>query len=153
MAGIGGAYLSLVQTPFWVERMTAGRGWIALALVVFAAWRPTRVLVGAYLFGGITHPATARARGSGCDRRADPLDAAVSGDDPGARDHLARRVASAPGCAGLARQGFSRTSVTAVTSQMPLEEIKHRRAHGRRFGMASVGADVHVQMSACADGV
>jgi simple sugar transport system permease protein len=54
LAGLGGAYLSLVQTPFWVERMTAGRGWIALALVVFAAWRPTRVLVGAYLFGGIT---------------------------------------------------------------------------------------------------
>lgn len=54
MAGIGGAYLSLVQTPFWVEKMTAGRGWIALALVVFAAWRPSRVLLGAYLFGGIT---------------------------------------------------------------------------------------------------
>ncbi|MBV1694694.1 MAG: ABC transporter permease [Hyphomicrobiales bacterium] len=54
MAGLGGAYLSLVQTPFWVERMTAGRGWIALALVVFAAWRPTRLLVGAWLFGGIT---------------------------------------------------------------------------------------------------
>jgi general nucleoside transport system permease protein len=54
MAGLGGAYLSLVQTPFWVEKMTAGRGWIALALVVFAAWRPTRVLLGAYLFGGIT---------------------------------------------------------------------------------------------------
>lgn len=53
-AGIGGAYLSLVQTPFWVEKMTAGRGWIALALVVFAAWRPMRVLLGAYLFGGIT---------------------------------------------------------------------------------------------------
>ena len=54
MAGLGGAYLSLVQTPFWVERMTAGRGWIALALVVFAAWRPFRVLAGALLFGGIT---------------------------------------------------------------------------------------------------
>ncbi len=54
MAGLGGAYLSLVQTPFWVEKMTAGRGWIALALVVFAAWRPSRVLLGAYLFGGIT---------------------------------------------------------------------------------------------------
>ena len=54
MAGLGGAYLSLVQTPLWVERMTAGRGWIALALVVFAAWRPWRVLLGAYLFGGIT---------------------------------------------------------------------------------------------------
>ena len=54
MAGLGGAYLSLVQTPLWVERMTAGRGWIALALVVFAAWRPWRSLLGAYLFGGIT---------------------------------------------------------------------------------------------------
>ena len=54
MAGLGGAYLSLVQTPFWVEKMTAGRGWIALALVVFAAWRPARVLAGAYLFGGIS---------------------------------------------------------------------------------------------------
>jgi general nucleoside transport system permease protein len=54
MAGLGGAYLSLVQTPLWVERMTAGRGWIALALVVFAAWMPWRVLLGAYLFGGIT---------------------------------------------------------------------------------------------------
>jgi general nucleoside transport system permease protein len=54
LAGLGGAYLSLVQIPIWAERMTAGRGWIALALVVFAAWRPTRVLAGAYLFGGIT---------------------------------------------------------------------------------------------------
>lgn len=54
LAGLGGAYLSLVQTPFWAERMTSGRGWIALALVVFAAWRPLRVLFGAYLFGGIT---------------------------------------------------------------------------------------------------
>jgi len=53
-AGLGGAYLSIVQTPLWVENMTAGRGWIALALVVFAAWRPWRALTGAYLFGGIT---------------------------------------------------------------------------------------------------
>ncbi len=53
-AGLGGAYLSVVQTPFWAEGMTAGRGWIALALVVFAAWRPVRALLGAYLFGGIT---------------------------------------------------------------------------------------------------
>jgi simple sugar transport system permease protein len=53
MAGLGGAYLSLVMSPLWVERMTAGRGWIALALVVFGAWMPWRVLLGAYLFGGI----------------------------------------------------------------------------------------------------
>jgi simple sugar transport system permease protein len=54
MAGLGGGYLSLVYTPLWAEHMTAGRGWIALALVVFASWRPGRVLFGAILFGGIT---------------------------------------------------------------------------------------------------
>ncbi|MEK9645313.1 MAG: ABC transporter permease [Alphaproteobacteria bacterium] len=54
MAGIGGAYLSLAYTPLWVENMTAGRGWIALALVVFASWKPWRGFFGAYLFGGIT---------------------------------------------------------------------------------------------------
>jgi simple sugar transport system permease protein len=54
MAGLGGAYLSLAYTPMWIEQMTAGRGWIALALVVFAAWRPVGILIGAYLFGGVT---------------------------------------------------------------------------------------------------
>jgi simple sugar transport system permease protein len=54
MAGAAGAYLSLVYAPLWLEGMTAGRGWIALALVVFATWRPGRVMLGAYLFGGIT---------------------------------------------------------------------------------------------------
>jgi simple sugar transport system permease protein len=53
-AGLGGAYLPLAYTPFWVSGMTAGRGWIALALVVFASWLPFRLMVGAYLFGGIT---------------------------------------------------------------------------------------------------
>ena len=51
MAGIGGAYFSMVITPMWAERMTAGRGWIALALVVFAGWRTGRLLWGAYFFG------------------------------------------------------------------------------------------------------
>jgi ABC-type uncharacterized transport system permease subunit len=54
MAGLAGAYLSVVYTPLWVENMTAGRGWIALALVVFSTWRPYRVLFGAWLFGGMT---------------------------------------------------------------------------------------------------
>jgi len=54
MAGLGGTYLSVVYTPVWVEEMTAGRGWIALALVVFSTWRPLRVIIGAYLFGGVT---------------------------------------------------------------------------------------------------
>ena len=53
MAGIGGSFLSVFYTPLWVEGMVAGRGWIAIALVVFATWRPFRVLVGAYLFGGV----------------------------------------------------------------------------------------------------
>lgn len=54
MTGIAGAYLSLVYTPLWAEGMTAGRGWIALALVTFATWRPVRIVLGAYLFGGVT---------------------------------------------------------------------------------------------------
>lgn len=54
MAGMGGAYISLVRVPQWTDGITAGAGWIALAIVVFASWRPGRVLVGAYLFGGIT---------------------------------------------------------------------------------------------------
>ena len=53
-AGLGGGYLSLVYTPQWTQNMTAGRGWIALALVVFASWLPVRVLVGAVLFGGVS---------------------------------------------------------------------------------------------------
>ena len=53
MAGIGGAYFSLVITPMWAERMTAGRGWIALAVVVFAGWKAGRLLIGAYLFGAL----------------------------------------------------------------------------------------------------
>lgn len=52
-SGLAGGYLSLVYTPQWVEGMTAGRGWIALALVVFATWRPLRVMAGAYLFGAV----------------------------------------------------------------------------------------------------
>ncbi len=51
MAGLAGAYLSLAYTPMWTENMTSGRGWIALALVVFATWKPERVVLGAYLFG------------------------------------------------------------------------------------------------------
>ena len=65
-AGVGGAYLAVAYTPLWVEGMTAGRGWIALALVVFATWRPWRVLAGAYLFGGVTL-AQFQAQGLGVD--------------------------------------------------------------------------------------
>lgn len=54
MSGLAGAYLSLSYSPMWADNMTAGRGWIALALVVFAMWMPFRVMIGAYMFGGIT---------------------------------------------------------------------------------------------------
>ncbi len=54
MCGVAGAYLSVVYTPLWVEGMVAGKGWIALALTTFATWRPARILLGAYLFGGVT---------------------------------------------------------------------------------------------------
>lgn len=53
-AGLGGVYLSLIRVPQWTEGMTAGAGWIALALVVFASWKPWRLILGAYLFGGVT---------------------------------------------------------------------------------------------------
>jgi simple sugar transport system permease protein len=53
-AGLGGAYMSIAYTPLWVENMTAGRGWIALALVVFSSWLPWRLAVGAYLFGAVS---------------------------------------------------------------------------------------------------
>lgn len=66
MAGIGGSFLSVFYTPLWVEGMVAGRGWIAIALVVFATWRPFRVLVGAYLFGGVM-VAQFFVQGSGLD--------------------------------------------------------------------------------------
>ncbi|MBK8071764.1 MAG: ABC transporter permease [Ramlibacter sp.] len=54
LCGLSGAYISVVYTPLWVEGMVAGKGWIALALTTFATWRPARVLLGAYLFGGVT---------------------------------------------------------------------------------------------------
>ncbi|HTP74508.1 MAG TPA: ABC transporter permease [Burkholderiaceae bacterium] len=54
LCGLAGAYISVIYTPLWVEGMIAGKGWIALALTTFATWRPARVLLGAYLFGGVT---------------------------------------------------------------------------------------------------
>ena len=54
LCGLAGAYVSVIYTPLWVEGMVAGKGWIALALTTFATWRPARVLLGAYLFGGVT---------------------------------------------------------------------------------------------------
>ena len=66
IVGIGGAYLSLATTPMWIENMSAGRGWIAVALVIFASWETERALFGAYLFGGIT-PMQLRFQAMGTD--------------------------------------------------------------------------------------
>jgi len=54
MAGLAGGYLSLAYTPLWTENITSGRGWIAIALVVFATWKPERIILGAYLFGAVS---------------------------------------------------------------------------------------------------
>ncbi|MDP3618694.1 MAG: ABC transporter permease [Ramlibacter sp.] len=54
LCGLAGSYLVIIYTPLWVEGIAAGKGWIALALTTFATWRPARVLLGAYLFGGVT---------------------------------------------------------------------------------------------------
>ncbi len=54
LAGLAGAYLSLAYTPLWAENITAGRGWIAIALVSFATWKPERLLFSAYLLGGVS---------------------------------------------------------------------------------------------------
>ena len=105
MAGLGGAFLSLSYTPMWVEEMTAGRGWIALALVVFASWRPWRLLLGAYLFGGVTI-LQLYAQGAGTLRRAGPghVDAALSRDDRRAGGDRRRPLEGPPRRARLPRQ-------------------------------------------------
>ena len=83
-AGLAGAYLSLAYTPFFVSGMTAGRGWIALALVVFASWRPGRLVIGAYLFGAVTI-LQLHAQGAGFGIPPQLMTAlALSGDDHGA---------------------------------------------------------------------
>lgn len=102
MAGLAGGYMSLAYTPMWAENMTAGRGWIALALVVFASWRVSRVLLGAYLFGlaSILHLV---AQGLGLAIPRQPAgDAAVCGDHSGAGAAVARCDPHAAVRAGIA---------------------------------------------------
>ena len=105
-AGLGGAYLAMAYTPSWVEGMTAGRGWIALALVVFATWKPSRV-DDRRLPVRQRHPRAVPGAGRRC-RHTVPAagDAAVCGDDRRARDHLARRDNDPAQCAGVPRQAL-----------------------------------------------
>ena len=133
-AGLGGAYLALAYTPMWTEGMTAGRGWIALALVVFATWKPWRVLAGAYLFGGVTL-AQFQAQAMGVDVPvAIPGDAALCRDHRRAGDHLARRDDDPPERAGVARPAVPRRYLNARTR--PPHRVKCRDSGRRRNASA-----------------
>ena len=105
-AGLGGGYLSLVYTPQWAQNMTAGRGWIALALVVFATWLPGRLVLGALLFGAVSilqlH-AQALRRGRSL---AVPVDAALSDDGARPGHHFAQPDAAPRQYARLPRPAF-----------------------------------------------
>ena len=104
LCGVAGAYISVVYTALWVEGMTAGKGWIALALTTFATWRPGRVLLGAYLFGGVTmlqFQLQGRGRG-GAQPVADGI--ALPGDDRRARVDLSERGLDSGEHAGVAGQ-------------------------------------------------
>lgn len=79
MCGLAGAYISVVYTPLWVENMVSGRGWIALALTTFATWRPARILLGAYLFGGVTMLQFHLQATGDADSEPDSVHAALSG--------------------------------------------------------------------------
>ena len=125
-AGLGGAYLSLAYTPLWVENMTAGRGWIALALVVFASWIPYRVAIGAYLFGAVTHPAAARPAARPRRAVAVPVDAALSRDGPGAGHHLEQPAGDAAEHARLPRPAFRARPLNAAELPHALAALLHR---------------------------
>ena len=104
-AGLAGGYLSLVYTPQWIENMTAGRGWIALALVVFASWLPWRVWLGAYLFGTVSILALRCPGHRLGNSLAVPVVAALPRDHHRAGDHFRQPVLTRK-YAGLPRPAF-----------------------------------------------
>ncbi len=112
LCGVAGAYISVIYTPLWVEGMIAGKGWIALALTTFATWRPARVLLGAYLFGGVTM-LQLQLQGEGVNIPMPLLTiAAVRRDHRRARAHLAQSRLDPRQHAGVARQAVSSRRVT-----------------------------------------
>ena len=122
-AGLGGAYISLVRVPQWTEGMTAGAGWIALAIVVFAAWRPLGVLVGAYLFGGVDRTAVEPAGCGTTGAGRTLVDVPLPDNDPRARGDVG------PGAGVAGRAGVVGPTVS---------RIELRRA-GREFGVREEG--------------
>ena len=149
LCGVAGAYISVVYTPLWVEGMIAGKGWIALALTTFATWRPARVLLGAYLFGGVTM-LQFHLQGEGV-QVAEPVpdDAAVPRDHRRAGADLAqRRRGSASTCR---RRSASRSSpahdvaridrcAVSRPSSSPLERPMTRPAKRSLLQLAGCGA-------------
>ncbi len=113
-AGLGGAYVSLIRVPQWTEGMTAGAGWIALAIVVFASWRPWRVLLGAYLFGGVTVSAAEPAGRGRCDSGRVLVDVALSDNHPRAGHHVGQSQPRRLGCAGRLGPRFPRLALGAL---------------------------------------
>ena len=131
MSGLGGAYLSLAATPMWIENMTAGRGWIALALVAFGSWRPWRICAGAYLFGGVTilQALCPGLRPAVCTFP-DHEHAALSGDHCPAYRDCQRAVAQPARGAGLSWQAIQSTGLRrrSRSARLQPEEIRRCRA-------------------------
>ena len=114
LCGLAGAYISVIYTPLWVEGMVAGKGWIALALTTFATWRPARVLLGAYLFGGVTM-LQFHLQGEGVDvPEPVPEHAAVRGHHRRAGADLAQPGLDPHQHAGVARQAVLSRLVMTV---------------------------------------
>jgi nucleoside ABC transporter membrane protein len=104
LVGLGGSYLSLAYTHLWTNGLSSGRGWIAVALVIFAFWRPSRAMIGAYLFGGVmAFQLRLQAMGTACPRPScSCLPYVLDHRGPGAVV-MARRTHRSPGRAGRER--------------------------------------------------
>ena len=125
MAGLGGAYISLVRVPQWTDGITAGAGWIALAIVVFASWKPWRVLLGAYLFGGITVLAAEPAGGRGAHSGRILVDVPLPDNHPRAGHHV-----GGPGPGGAERARRPGQEFPRLALRRAIEAGIHRHQQG-----------------------
>ena len=154
LCGLAGAYLSMVYTPLWVEGMVAGRGWIALALTTFATWRPGRVLLGAYLFGGVTM-LQFYLQGEGVEhRRPAAGDAALPGDGRRAGADIAQPGVDSPQHAGVAGQAVHavarwwvtrRERARVASSTARARSRRRRRVPCARFAAARASSSLWVR--------
>ncbi len=144
LCGLAGAYISTVYTPLWVEGMVAGRGWIALALTTFATWRPARVLLGAYLFGGVTM-LQFHLQATGVQVASQlPEHAALRGHHRGAGADLAQSGLDPREHAGLAGQAVPSRGLTGAPRRAIIAVSKRFRfllspvSPGRTFDMTDL---------------